>query len=254
MRARGFVVLGIVAYAAFAAAIVPARFIAQKVALPPGVALSGVDGTVWRGGAQAEITAGGASAQARLRWRFLPASLVSGRVAFALDADGSGLEAHGIVARSLTGYQARDVRVSADAAQLAAAAPLLGAWRPEGALTLSAPALAWNDGHARGTARAEWKNASLALTDVRPLGDYRIEASAEGGPAAFTVTTLDGVLRIAGHGSFAPPDTLAFSGEARAAGPSAAALEPLLNLLGPRRADGARTLEWRGIRRSAPRS
>jgi len=142
----------------------------------------------------------------------------------------------------------------ADAAQLAAVAPLLGAWRPQGALTLSAPALAWDDGRARGTARAEWRNASLALTDVRPLGDYRIEASAEGGPAAFTVTTLDGALRIAGHGTFAPPDALAFSGEARAVGNAAAALEPLLNLLGPRRADGARTLEWRSIPRSAGRS
>jgi len=254
MRARGFVLLGIVAYAAFLVVTVPARFVVRQLVLPPGVVLSNVDGTVWHGAARADVTASGADAQVDLRWRFIPASLVSGRIAFAIEASGTGLEAHGTVARSFGGYEARGVELRADAARLSAVSPLLATWRPQGALTLSAPALAFDEGRARGSARAEWKNASLALTDVRPLGDYRIEASAEGGPAAFTVTTLDGALRIAGHGTFAPPDALAFSGEARAVGNAAAALEPLLNLLGPRRADGARTLEWRSIPRSAGRS
>lgn len=254
MRARGFLALGIVAYAVFLAATVPARFAVRQLALPPGIALSNVEGTVWQGAARADVTASGAEAKVDVRWRFLPASLVSGRLAFAIEARGKGLDAHGTVARSFGGYEARGVELRADAAQLAAVSPLLATWRPQGALTLSAPAFAWDEARARGSARAEWKNASLALTDVRPLGDYRIEASAEGGPAAFTVTTLEGALRIAGHGTFAPPDALAFSGEARAVGNAASALEPLLNLLGPRRADGARTLEWRSIPRSTARS
>jgi general secretion pathway protein N len=66
-----------------------------------------------------------------------------------------------------------------------------------------------------------------------------------------TLATLDGALRLAGTGTFTPPGALVFAGDARADGPSAAALEPLLNLLGPRRADGARTLEWHTS--SAPR-
>jgi general secretion pathway protein N len=119
-------------------------------------------------------------------------------------------------------------------------------------VTLEAPALAWDGRTVRGNARAEWRDAGLALTDVRPLGSYRIEARGAGGPLEFSVATLQGPLSIAGRGTFAPPAALAFSGEARAEGPNAAALEPLLNLLGPRRADGARSLEWRGAPQPGP--
>ena len=59
------------------------------------------------------------------------------------------------------------------------------------------------------------------------------------------VTTLEGPLRITGQGTLASPARLAFSGEARAEGDAAKALEPLLDLLGARRPDGARALEWR---------
>jgi len=119
-------------------------------------------------------------------------------------------------------------------------------------VTLEAPALAWDGRTARGAARAEWRDAGIALTDVRPLGSYRIEARGEGGPLQLAVTTLEGPLTVTGRGTFAPPAALAFSGEARAEGPGAAALEPLLNLLGPRRADGARTIDWRTVPPSTP--
>ena len=41
------------------------------------------------------------------------------------------------------------------------------------------------------------------------------------------------------------PGAITFSGEARGQGANAAALEPLLNLMGPRRPDGARSIEVR---------
>jgi general secretion pathway protein N len=96
----------------------------------------------------------------------------------------------------------------------------------------------------RGEARAEWKDATLALSPVRPLGTYRAELRGAGGPAKLTVTTVDGALRISGDGTLTAPSRFAFSGEARGNGPQAQALEPLLDLLGPRRADGARALRW----------
>ncbi|HEX6632487.1 MAG TPA: type II secretion system protein N [Usitatibacter sp.] len=243
MRARSIVLLGIAAYAAFLVATVPARWVAARLALPPGVSLDAVEGTVWNGGGR--IAAMGA--QADLRWHLVPAALASARLAFAVQAAGDGLDARAVLARTPGGYEAREVAVRADAAQLAAAVPLLAAWRPAGRLSLSAPAIAWDGARARGSARGEWRDASLALAAVRPLGDYRVEARAEGGPAAFTVSTLAGALRIAGHGTFAPPDALAFSGEGRAEPSAAGALEPLLDLLGPRRADGAHAIEWRTV-------
>jgi len=245
MRPAALAVLGIAAYAAFLAATVPARFVAQRLSVPGEIELSEAQGTLWNGRARAIVAAAGPGATLdSVRWHFLPARIASLRLAFALDASGPGLDGHAELERGPGAFGARDVNARGDAAALAAFIPLAAGWRPEGAITLAAPAIAWNGREAHGEARLEWRDAALALSTVRPLGSYRLEARAEGGPARITLTTLDGPLRLAGTGTFTPPDALAFAGDARAEGPSAAALEPLLNLLGPRRADGARTLSW----------
>jgi general secretion pathway protein N len=245
MRASTIAVPGIAAYVVFLAAMVPARFVAERVSVPGEVEISEASGTLWDGAARATIATGAAPlAIDRVRWHFLPARLASARLAFALDASGGGLDAHAEIDRGFGALAARDLRARADAAALAAIFPLAGTWRPEGAVTLAAPAIAWDGRDVRGEAALEWRDAALAIAAVRPLGSYRIEARAEGGPARLSVSTLEGPLRIAGSGTFAPPAALAFAGEARGEGPSAAALEPLLDLFGPRRADGARNLEW----------
>ena len=255
MRSAALAALGIAAYAVVLAATVPARFVAARIAGPGAVEISDAQGTLWNGRARAIVAGGGATAVLEtVRWRFLPARIAAGRLAFALDASGPGLEGHGELERGLGAYGARDVHARADAAALAAFVPLAAGWRPEGAVTLAAPALAWDGREAHGEARLEWRDAALAIAAVRPLGSYRLEARAEGGPARIALTTLDGPLRLAGTGTFAPPGALAFAGEARAEGPSASALEPLLNLFGPRRADGARTLEWHTSSASSPPS
>jgi hypothetical protein len=58
------------------------------------------------------------------------------------------------------------------------------------------------------------------------------------------VSTIEGPLHITGRGTLAPPARIAFSGEARAEGAQAQALEPLLSLFGPARPDGARSINW----------
>lgn len=238
-------VLGVTAYGLFIAATIPARLVAQRIAVPGTLELVDAQGTLWNGTARATLAAGGPAVSVdTLRWRFLPARLASGRLAFAVDAAGAGLEGQGEIARGFAILEARALNVRADVAALAAFAPLPEAWQPQGRVTISAPALAWESGHARGAATVEWRDAAVALSSVRPLGSYRIDARGDGGPAKFAVTTLEGPLRVAGSGSFVPPAALAFSGEARAEGAQAAELEPLLNLLGPRRPDGARALEW----------
>jgi len=249
MRARTIVLLALAAYLVFLVATMPARWALARVAPPAGLSLSDVNGTVWNGSAALATQAG--VPITHVRWRFVASRLASARIAFAVDAAGAALQARGELSRGLGGIEAHGVTARGDAAALTALVPLAAAWRPQGAVTLDAPALAWDGRTARGSARAEWRDASLAISDVRPLGSYRVDVRADGGPARFDVATLDGALRVAGHGTFAPPDALAFSGEARAQGNSAAALEPLLNLLGPRRADGARELHWRSVPGSA---
>ena len=247
MRAAPLVLLGVVAYAAFAVATMPARFAAAQVEQRARNTLHVHDasGTIWHGAAHAQVDAGGARiALDNVAWRWLPAELLAGRMAFAIDARSGDAQATGVVARSVALWHARG-SLDAPAAFAATAYPLLGTWRPEGRLAVRTDGIAWNDREARGEAVAEWRDAAIGLSDVRPLGSYRVNLHADGGAMKIDASTLQGALRIAGQGSLTPPGNFAFNGEARAEGPNARTLEPLLDRLGPKRADGARTLQWR---------
>ncbi len=247
MRAPAIVALGVAAYAAFLAATIPASVLVQRLRQPGVVDFAGERGTLWQGSAQAIVGAPGSVVELRsLRWRWLPAQLAAGRLAFEVEAVAPGFEGHLELARGLGGIRARDVHAQAQAATLAQVAPILGAWRPEGTLTLSAPSIDWDGRGARGDARVEWHDAALALSAVRPLGSYRIDAHGAGGPAQLAVSTLDGPLRIEGRASFAASGAWSFTGAARGTGPQAATLAPLLDRLGPLRPDGAHAIDWHG--------
>lgn len=242
MRTRTIAIIGFAAYAVFLVATLPASLVARWISMPGVLELTDARGTLWSGAARAVA---GAAQLDSLRWRFQPARLAAGQLAFSVDGYGAGLEGHGQVNRGFGTLEVRELHVRGDAAAIAAFAPLAASWQPDGRVTLDAPAIAWDGREARGTVRLEWHDAAVALSSVRPLGSYRAEARAEGGPVKVAVTTLDGPMRISGTGTFTLPGALAFTGEARALPAAQAALEPLLNLMGPRRPDGARTLEIR---------
>ena len=244
MRASTAAALGIAAYLVFLAASVPAGFVARQIE-NPGVQVSEARGTLWNGSARLEVALpAGALTVNELAWHFLPARLISGRVAFAVHVRSPG-DGELEIARGFGGWEARGLAWKGDAADLAALSPLVATWRPQGQLDITAPQLAWNGREARGSARLEWRDAAVALADVHPLGTYRLDVEAAGGPAKIALATLDGVLKASGTGTLDAQGHLAFQGEARGEGPSAGALEPLLDLLGRRRPDGAHALDWR---------
>ena len=248
MRAKAMAALGIAAYAVFLVLTMPASFIAARAraAAPGRIELSEAQGSLWSGSARARFAApGGHLIFERIEWRLLPTRLMAGRVAFDVKATGHGLEGHGQLARGFTRWELRDVAARGEVEALIPLAPLFATWRPEGTLAISSPALDWDDDDARGDLRAEWKDAAVSISQVRPLGTYRLDAHAEGGLAKLTLATVEGALRIAAQGTFMPPTRLTLSGDARAEGAQSRALEPLLDLIGPRRPDGARALEIR---------
>jgi len=248
MRARTIAALGIAAYVAFLVATIPASVVAARLgAVAAGrVMLAEESGTLWRGAARARVIGrGGPVFVDRLEWRFRPARLASGRLAFDITAAAQGFDVRVQVARGLTHWEFNDVAAHAEAALATAFAPWIASWRPAGTLIVAAPGVSWDERQTRGEVRVEWRNAALSLSEVRPLGSFRLDARGEGGPAQLSVSTLEGPLRIAGQGTFTPPSRLAFSAEARGEGDEAKALEPLLDLLGPRRPDGARAVELR---------
>jgi general secretion pathway protein N len=248
VRIRAIAALGIVSYAAFLLATAPASVVTQRIssAAAGRVQFTEPSGTLWNGSTRARVMApGGPVFVDRLDWRFLPDRLAAGRVAFEVSAAARGLEARFKAGRGVSEWEFRDFATSGDAAFLIAFVPWLARWRPEGTLAIAAPAFAWDENGARGAARIEWRDAAVSLSEVRPLGTYRIEAQAEGGPARLDVTTIDGPLKIIAKGTYTTPTRITLSGEARGEGERAKALEPLLDLIGPRRPDGARALEVR---------
>jgi len=248
MRAAPLVAFGVAAYAVFLVATTPARFAAAQLEsrMRDRVRVHDAHGTVWSGAARAEIALPGSGwmPMDNLAWRVQPAELLRGRVAFTVDAAAADLAAQGTIARSVSLWHVKGT-ATGSAAVLSTLSPLLSAWRPEGKLAINVDDLAWDERTVQGNVQADWSGAGVALAQVRPLGSYRATLRAEGTNGKLAISTLDGPLRIAGQGDIVFPSRFSFNGEARAQGPAAASLDPLLDLMGPRRADGARTLAWR---------
>ena len=248
MRAPALAAIGIAAYAVFLVATLPASIVlasAQK-AEPGKFDVREANGTIWRGSAKLTVnTPGGPIPVDRFEWRWLPSRLLTARLALDIAASAPGLEAHYVGARTLGGWEARDLEARGDAAKLVTILPWIAAWRPEGSITVTSPRLDTDGVEVRGTAKVEWRGAAVAMSDVRPLGTYRADIEAQGHAGKVAISTVTGPLRITGQGTLTPPSRIAFSGEARGDAESAKALEPLLSSLGTARPDGARALEWR---------
>jgi general secretion pathway protein N len=249
MRPLPLAILGIAAYLVFLGVSVPARWLAARLesAAPGRYEVHQAQGTIWKGDARAVLNApGGTLVVDRVEWDFLPARLLQGRLAFRVRARGAGFEAAYEAGRKLAGgWELRGLTAQADSALATAALPLVARFRPEGRVSASADAIEVAGDEMRGDLRIEWKDAAVGLSELRPLGSYRAQLRGEGGPAKLEITTLDGALRIQGRGTVDALGRLAFSGEARAEGANARALDPLMGLLGPPRPDGSRALEWR---------
>ena len=247
MRPGSLAILGIAAYSAFLVANMPARWAAERLLPKPGpVSLHEIEGTVWHGNARAAIgSAASLLTVDRVEWRFLPTRLLQGRAAYDASLAGAGFEARAEAGRGFAAWTLRDLNGRADASLATAILPWLGAWRPEGSLHVSAPSLDIAGREARGELRIDWTEAATSLSEVRPLGSYRADVKAEGPVARIALTTLSGPLRVTAQGQLEWPSRLALAGEARAEGPGAQALQPLLDLIGPRKADGSRAIDWR---------
>lgn len=245
MRPLGALLLGTAAYAVFLLATLPAALIAPQAekASHGQVRLANAAGTLWNGSARAEVALPGMAFPIdEVRWRFLSARMLSGRLAFAIEARAAKLEARMEAARGPLQWSVRDLRAGGDAASLASLFPIASAWQPAGTVAIEAAHLTWDGRQASGTAAAEWREAALALSAARPLGSWRAQADAQGTAIKVTLATTQGPLRLSGNGTLPLPGRFTFAGEARAEPGRERELEQLLDLLGPRRADGARTL------------
>jgi len=250
MRTRTFVfaAIGLLAFVVILALTMPAAFVASQInsSLPSQLAIEDAKGNLWNGEARVRVApTRSAIVLDRVQWRFKPERLANGQLAFDTTVSTGGVEAQMEIARDGSHWHVRGLAAHGDAGAFASIFPILGTYRFTGPITASSAALDGDGREVYGDLRIEWREAATGLSDVRPLGTYRADWHSDGGTGRVTVTTLGGALRVDGTGTTTAPARLAFSGEARAEADTATALEPLLDLIGPRKPNGARAIEIR---------
>jgi len=114
------------------------------------------------------------------------------------------------------------------------AAPQLGPYQLQGSLEAGSDHLTLDAAGMHGQITVDWLHAASALTEIRPLGDYRIVLKSNGSALDAQLSTLSGKLQLSGTGSFDNVSGMRFNGTAQAApGIAAMELNELLHHIGP---------------------
>jgi len=227
----------------------PARWLTRSIesASAGHLLLPEPRGTVWNGSAQLVLAGGSGSTDAaalpeRIVWRLRPA-LTGVRLRLqAACCTPQPLEVFASIGFGGVRIAVQDGGSAWPATLLTGLGTPFNTLRPEGTLALRTGGLVLQLAEGRlvmaGRADIDIQNTASSLSQLRPLGSYRL--SLIGGDAPqLQLSTLDGPLRLSGEGRWVG-NRLRFVGEARALPEREAALSILLNLLGRR--DGARSV------------
>ncbi len=123
------------------------------------------------------------------------------------------------------------------------AAPQLGPYQLQGALEVSSDHLSADASGLNGQITVDWTRAASGLSEIRPLGDYRIVLQGNGAALDAQLSTLSGKLLLSGTGRYNKASGMNLSGTAQAApGAAAAELNELLHHIGPEVSPGVFTL------------
>ncbi len=230
---------GIALYLVFLLATAPASLLNWVLPQLPRspLALGLADGTLWSGEAgRSNVTLpnGLALSFDRVKWRFAPLALLRAEIALHLNLTGAGLQAQGVVGRSLLSstLQLRDCRASAPASFATQFMPALEIWKPSGSIELETEGFRLLDKGAEGKATVRWKDAAVTLSPVKPLGSYVVNLEGNANGVQYQVSTTSGSLQVEGRGTWSPEQAPKFLGTARAQKGQEAQLVDLLRLMG----------------------
>ena len=135
------------------------------------------------------------------------------------------------------------LHITLPASMISIGAPQLGPYQLQGTLEASSDHLALDAGGMNGQITVDWLRAASALSEIRPLGDYRILLQGNGRSLDAQLSTLSGKLQLNGKGGFDAASGMRFTGTAQAAaGAAEAELNELLHHIGPEISPGVFTL------------
>lgn len=191
---RWLIVAGVLTLFLALVILFPAR-VAFNWFAPPGVNLSGIDGTVWSGTANHMSIEG--TYVADIRWRAMPLKLITGKMAVAV----SGKFASGFVETDLALGFGGDIYLT----NLAGSFPVqslersIGMTGLQGVLNVQFDYLHFSDGvpiEANGTAAVS--GLLIPLVSRTPMGGFRAEFFTQVAGIGASVEDTDGVIDLAG--------------------------------------------------------
>ena len=126
------------------------------------------------------------------------------------------------------------LHIALPASTLELIAPQLGPYQLQGMFDARSEHLELDASGLSGQVTVDWARAASGLSEIRPLGDYRILLTGNGNAVDAQISTLSGKLQLAGTGRFDPQNGMQLNGTAQAApGEAAAELNELLHHIGP---------------------
>lgn len=100
-----------------------------------------------------------------------------------------------------------------------------------GTVIITSQQLRFNNHQFEGNANIEWQQASSALSQINPLGDYLLQLTGQDTTLNLQLTTLSGALLLNGNGQWSAQSGFSFNGIA-SSNKQAEALAPLLHNIG----------------------
>ena len=208
LRSR-LIVIGVAVLLIGLIALFPAR-VAYHWASPPGVAIAGIDGTVWRGQATEGQVAG--IYLRDISWRLRPLAFFSGRLAYAVEAEAASGFANTDVALGFGGSVVlEDLTASLS---LQAFQQLVGMPGLDGAVSLKFERLELTDGlPVAANVAIEVANLRAPIVHRSPVGGFRAEFFTQDTGIVASVEDVNAVVDLAGSLSLGSGGSYQFIGQ-----------------------------------------
>lgn len=243
-RVALYAVFGLVFYLLFLIIEMPASWLAWGLNYYSHntIRLDPLSGSLWHGKGQLVIYYPQTVPHdfGQTEWSINPFWLLTGRVQLTLQTNTPDKQIKttlGIAKGSLSIKDTDAAFPATFVSQLYPPAALIG---PQGQVRLRTSELVFGQQNLEGGATLEWQGAGSSLSNVQPLGDYRLEIVGAGKTVNLKLITLRGDLELAGQGQWQLANgQLQFSGSAFPQ-KHAEELQPLMQLLGADMGPGRR--------------
>ncbi len=193
------------------------------------------EGGLWHGKARnlmVKTADGGFRSMGSVNWEILLLPLLKLELAAKVEMSDGQNTSSGIIAAGFGKLRLSQMKAIFPVSLLSEFLPTWQTWKPNGELKLSTDEFTLSQQGVRGAAELEWRSASLGLSQVNPLGDYRVNIQSDQKIAQISVSTISGVLHLVGKGEWSNTGGLSFRGTALGGSSRKAELRGLLRLLG----------------------